>query len=64
MIKPPTWTSDESKAVLGALTNIATLHGTAPADPAETALIDGVYCKPAISPASSRRQKTASALPS
>jgi hypothetical protein len=42
MIKPPTWTSDESKAVLGALTNIATLHGTAPADPAESALIDGV----------------------
>jgi hypothetical protein len=42
MIKPPTWTIDESKAVLGALTSIATLHGTAPADPAETALIDGV----------------------
>ena len=42
MIKPPTCTTDESKAVLGALINIATLHGTAPADPAETALIDGV----------------------
>jgi hypothetical protein len=42
MIKPPTWTADQSKAVLSALTNIATLHGTAPADPAEIALIDGV----------------------
>jgi hypothetical protein len=42
MIKPPTWTTDESKAVLGALTSIATLHGTASADPAETALIEGV----------------------
>lgn len=42
MIKPRTWTTEQSKAVLGALTSIATLHGTAPADPAETALIDGI----------------------
>ena len=42
MIRPPTWTADQSKAVLSALTNIATLHGTVAADPAETALIDGV----------------------
>src|ERR1700688_4342176 len=42
MIKPPTWTIEQSKAVLGALASIATLHGTAPADPAETALIDGI----------------------
>ena len=42
MIRPPAWTAEQSKAVLSALTNIATLHGTAPADPAETALIDGV----------------------
>jgi hypothetical protein len=42
MIKPPSRTADQSKAVLSALTNIATLHGRAPADPAETALIDGV----------------------
>ncbi len=42
MIKPRTWTIEQSKAVLGALTSIATLHGTAPADPAETALIDGI----------------------
>ncbi len=42
MIRPPTWTADQSKAVLSALTNIATLHGTVTADPAETALIDGV----------------------
>lgn len=42
MIKPRTWTTEQSKAVLGALASIATLHGTAPADPAETALIDGI----------------------
>jgi hypothetical protein len=42
MIKPPTWTADQSKAVVSALTNIATLHGTVDADPAETELIDGV----------------------
>jgi hypothetical protein len=42
MIKPPNWTIEESKAVLDALTCIATFHGTAPADPAESALIDGV----------------------
>jgi hypothetical protein len=42
MIKPRTWTVEQSKAVLSALASIATLHGTAPADPAETALIDGI----------------------
>jgi hypothetical protein len=42
MIRPPNWTADQSKAVLSALINIATLHGTVDADPAETALIDGV----------------------
>jgi len=42
MIKPPTWTSEQSKAVLSALTSIATLHGTVSASPAETALIDGI----------------------
>ncbi len=42
MIKPPTWTIEQSKAVLSALTSMATLHGTVPASPAEIELIEGV----------------------
>jgi hypothetical protein len=42
MIKPPTWTSEQSKAVLSALTRIATLHGTVSASPADTQLIHGI----------------------
>jgi len=42
MIHPPNWTADQSKATLGALRAIGTLHGTAPVSPSEEALIEGV----------------------
>jgi hypothetical protein len=42
MIHPPNWTLEQSKATLGALRAIGTLHGTAPVSPAEAALIEGV----------------------
>jgi len=42
MIQPSTWTLEQSKAALGALRAIATLHGTAPMSPEEAQLIEGV----------------------
>jgi hypothetical protein len=42
MIHPANWTLEQSKATLGALRSIATLHGTAPMTGAEAALLDGV----------------------
>jgi hypothetical protein len=42
MLKPPDWTAEQSIAVLSALRNIATLHGSSPATPEETQLIEGV----------------------
>ena len=42
MIQPATWTLDQSKATLGALRAIASLHGTAPMSPEETQLLEGV----------------------
>jgi hypothetical protein len=42
MIHPPDWTADQSKATLGALRAIASLHGTAPMSDAEAQLIEGV----------------------
>jgi len=42
MLKPPDWTAEQSTAVLSALRNIATLHGSSPATPEETQLIEGV----------------------
>src|SRR6187402_1599550 len=42
MIQPPNWTLDQSKATLGALRAIASLHGTAPMSEAETELLEGV----------------------
>src|ERR1700722_5598051 len=45
MIKPATWTIEQSKAVLSALTSMATLNGTVPASLAETELIAGIGIK-------------------
>lgn len=42
MIHPPNWTLEQSKATLGALRSIATLHGTAPMTPEEAQILDGV----------------------
>jgi hypothetical protein len=42
MLKPQNWTAEQSIAALSALRNIATLHGTAPAAPEESHLIEGV----------------------
>jgi hypothetical protein len=42
MIHPPNWTLEQSKATLGALRSIATLHGTAPMTPEEQQLLEGV----------------------
>jgi hypothetical protein len=42
MIQPSNWTLDQSKATLGALHAIASLHGTAPMSTEETELIKGV----------------------
>lgn len=42
MIHPPEWTPKQSLAVLGALHQIATLHGTAEAGEAEEELLEGV----------------------
>jgi hypothetical protein len=42
MIHPPNWTIEQSKATLGALRAIGTLHGTAPLSPSEAELIEGV----------------------
>lgn len=42
MIHPTNWTLEQSKATLGALRSIATLHGTAPMTPEEAQLLEGV----------------------
>lgn len=42
MIHPPNWTLEQSKATLGALRAIGTLHGTAPLSPSEAQLIEGI----------------------
>jgi hypothetical protein len=42
MIQPANWTLEQSKATLGALRAIASLHGTAPMSPEEAQLIEGV----------------------
>ena len=42
MIHPPDWTLAQSKATLGALRAIATLHGTAPMSADEQQLLEGV----------------------
>jgi hypothetical protein len=39
---PENWTPEQSKATLGALRSIATLHGTAPMAPEEAQLLEGV----------------------
>jgi hypothetical protein len=55
MIHPPNWTPEQSKATLGALRAIATLHGTAPMSPDEAQLVEGVrlniLCHPECSDA-------------
>jgi hypothetical protein len=42
MIHPPNWTLEQSKATLGALRSIATLHGTAQMTAEEAQLLEGV----------------------
>lgn len=42
MIHPTNWTLEQSKATLGALRSIATLHGTAAMTPEEAQLLEGV----------------------
>ena len=42
MIHPTNWTLEQSKATLGALRAIATLHGHAPMSPEEEQLLEGV----------------------
>lgn len=42
MIHPPNWTLEQSKATLGALRSIATLHGTAQMTDSEKQLLEGV----------------------
>jgi len=42
MIQPANWTLEQSKATLGALRAIASLHGTAPMSAEETQLLEGV----------------------
>ena len=42
MIHPPDWTIEQSKATLGALRSIATLHGTEQPAPEENRLLEGV----------------------
>ncbi|MDR3403033.1 MAG: hypothetical protein P4L99_11100 [Chthoniobacter sp.] len=42
MIHPANWTLEQSKATLGALRAIASLHGTAPMSAEETQLLEGV----------------------
>ncbi len=42
MIHPTNWTLEQSKATLGALRAIASLHGTAPMSAEETQLLEGV----------------------